>query len=95
MTHDVHIIGGGLAGSEAAWQLAEAGLKVRISEMRGGGDTFGERFEALFHPVTGANPRRAAVEGFEERAAVQRARFAQRCVLRFATVQPPRRPLPP
>jgi methylenetetrahydrofolate--tRNA-(uracil-5-)-methyltransferase len=39
MTHDVHIIGGGLAGSEAAWQLAEAGLKVRLSEMRGGGDT--------------------------------------------------------
>ncbi|WP_300974253.1 methylenetetrahydrofolate--tRNA-(uracil(54)-C(5))-methyltransferase (FADH(2)-oxidizing) TrmFO [Sphingomonas sp. LHG3406-1] len=38
MTHDIHIIGGGLAGSEAAWQLAEAGLKVRISEMRGGGD---------------------------------------------------------
>ena len=39
MTHDIHIIGGGLAGSEAAWQLAEAGLKVRISEMRGGGDS--------------------------------------------------------
>jgi methylenetetrahydrofolate--tRNA-(uracil-5-)-methyltransferase len=39
MTHDVHIIGGGLAGSEAAWQLAEAGAKVRLSEMRGGGDT--------------------------------------------------------
>ena len=38
MTHQVHIIGGGLAGSEAAWQLAEAGLKVRLSEMRGGGD---------------------------------------------------------
>ena len=38
MGHDVHIIGGGLAGSEAAWQLAEAGLKVRLSEMRGGGD---------------------------------------------------------
>ena len=36
--HDIHIIGGGLAGSEAAWQLAEAGLKVRLSEMRGGGD---------------------------------------------------------
>ena len=34
---DFHIIGGGLAGSEAAWQLAEAGLKVRLSEMRGGG----------------------------------------------------------
>ena len=38
MTHDVHIIGGGLAGSEAAWQLAQRGVKVRISEMRGGGD---------------------------------------------------------
>jgi methylenetetrahydrofolate--tRNA-(uracil-5-)-methyltransferase len=39
MTHDIHIVGGGLAGSEAAWQLAEAGLRVRLSEMRGGGDT--------------------------------------------------------
>ena len=39
MNHDIHIIGGGLAGSEAAWQLAEAGLRVRLSEMRGGGDT--------------------------------------------------------
>ena len=38
MTHDIHIIGGGMAGSEAAWQLAEAGHKVRLSEMRGGGD---------------------------------------------------------
>ncbi len=38
MTHDIHIIGGGLAGSEAAWQLAEVGHKVRLSEMRGGGD---------------------------------------------------------
>ena len=38
MSFDVQIIGGGLAGSEAAWQLAEAGLRVRLSEMRGGGD---------------------------------------------------------
>ena len=38
MSFDIHIIGGGLAGSEAAWQLAEAGLHVRLSEMRGGGD---------------------------------------------------------
>ena len=35
---DIHIIGAGLAGSEAAWQLAEAGHKVRLSEMRGSGD---------------------------------------------------------
>ncbi|HEX6660904.1 MAG TPA: methylenetetrahydrofolate--tRNA-(uracil(54)-C(5))-methyltransferase (FADH(2)-oxidizing) TrmFO [Sphingomicrobium sp.] len=39
MTFDIHIVGGGLAGSEAAWQLAEAGFRVRVSEMRGGGDT--------------------------------------------------------
>ena len=38
MTHQVHIIGGGMAGSEAAWQLAQAGIRVRLSEMRGGGD---------------------------------------------------------
>jgi methylenetetrahydrofolate--tRNA-(uracil-5-)-methyltransferase len=36
--HDIHVIGGGLAGSEAAWQLAEAGFAVRLSEMRGGGE---------------------------------------------------------
>ena len=38
MQYDVHIIGGGLAGSEAAWQLARRGLKVRLSEMRGSGE---------------------------------------------------------
>ena len=38
MSFDIHIIGGGLAGSEAAWQLAETGIRVRLSEMRGGGD---------------------------------------------------------
>ena len=38
MQFHIHIIGGGLAGSEAAWQLAEAGFRVRLSEMRGGGD---------------------------------------------------------
>ncbi|WP_340587650.1 methylenetetrahydrofolate--tRNA-(uracil(54)-C(5))-methyltransferase (FADH(2)-oxidizing) TrmFO [Erythrobacter alti] len=37
MTHQVNIIGGGLAGSEAAWQLARRGIRVRLSEMRGGG----------------------------------------------------------
>jgi methylenetetrahydrofolate--tRNA-(uracil-5-)-methyltransferase len=38
MLPKVHIVGGGLAGSEAAWQLAQAGIEVRLSEMRGGGD---------------------------------------------------------
>jgi methylenetetrahydrofolate--tRNA-(uracil-5-)-methyltransferase len=30
----VHVIGGGLAGSEAAWALAQAGVSVRLHEMR-------------------------------------------------------------
>jgi methylenetetrahydrofolate--tRNA-(uracil-5-)-methyltransferase len=30
----VHVVGGGLAGSEAAWQLAEAGVLVVLHEMR-------------------------------------------------------------
>jgi methylenetetrahydrofolate--tRNA-(uracil-5-)-methyltransferase len=30
----VHIIGGGLAGSEAAWQAAEVGVRVELHEMR-------------------------------------------------------------
>ncbi len=34
MTQTLHIIGGGLAGSEAAWQAAERGIKVVIHEMR-------------------------------------------------------------
>ena len=34
MTHQVHIVGGGLAGSEAAWQAAQAGVPVVLHEMR-------------------------------------------------------------
>ena len=34
MSFPIHIIGGGLAGSEAAWQAAEAGAKVVLHEMR-------------------------------------------------------------
>src|ERR1700733_12468251 len=30
----IHIVGGGLAGSEAAWQAAEAGARVVLHEMR-------------------------------------------------------------
>ena len=31
----IHVIGGGLAGSEAAWQIAKAGVPVILHEMRG------------------------------------------------------------
>src|SRR5438105_11015 len=34
MTHDLIVIGGGLAGSEAAWQAAQAGASVKLYEMR-------------------------------------------------------------
>ncbi|MBN8963000.1 MAG: methylenetetrahydrofolate--tRNA-(uracil(54)-C(5))-methyltransferase (FADH(2)-oxidizing) TrmFO [Rhizobiales bacterium] len=34
LPHSVHIVGGGLAGSEAAWQIAEAGVPVVLHEMR-------------------------------------------------------------
>jgi methylenetetrahydrofolate--tRNA-(uracil-5-)-methyltransferase len=34
MSKPVHVVGGGLAGSEAAWQLAERGHAVVLHEMR-------------------------------------------------------------
>ena len=34
MTEIVNVIGAGLAGSEAAWQIAKRGIKVRLYEMR-------------------------------------------------------------
>jgi methylenetetrahydrofolate--tRNA-(uracil-5-)-methyltransferase len=39
----LHIVGGGMAGSEAAWQAAEAGLDVVIHEMRPRVGTFAHR----------------------------------------------------
>jgi methylenetetrahydrofolate--tRNA-(uracil-5-)-methyltransferase len=43
----VHIIGGGLAGSEAAWGLAEAGLAVTLHEMRPQRATFAHQTDGL------------------------------------------------
>jgi methylenetetrahydrofolate--tRNA-(uracil-5-)-methyltransferase len=39
----LHIIGGGMAGSEAAWQAANAGVQVVIHEMRPSVKTFAHR----------------------------------------------------
>jgi methylenetetrahydrofolate--tRNA-(uracil-5-)-methyltransferase len=33
MSRAIHIIGAGMAGSEAAWQAAKAGCKVVLHEM--------------------------------------------------------------
>ena len=43
MTQTLHIIGGGMAGSEAAWQAANAGVQVVIHEMRPKVETFAHR----------------------------------------------------
>ncbi|WP_112875006.1 methylenetetrahydrofolate--tRNA-(uracil(54)-C(5))-methyltransferase (FADH(2)-oxidizing) TrmFO [Paracoccus endophyticus] len=43
MIEPVHIIGAGLAGSEAAWQLARGGVPVILHEMRPGVGTFAHR----------------------------------------------------
>jgi methylenetetrahydrofolate--tRNA-(uracil-5-)-methyltransferase len=43
----IHIIGGGLAGSEAAWQIAEAGVPVILHEMRGVRGTDAHKTDSL------------------------------------------------
>lgn len=43
MAQTLHIIGGGMAGSEAAWQAANAGLDVVIHEMRPKVETFAHK----------------------------------------------------
>ena len=43
MTETLHIIGGGMAGSEAAWQAAQAGVPVVLHEMRPKVATFAHR----------------------------------------------------
>ncbi|MBL4749229.1 MAG: methylenetetrahydrofolate--tRNA-(uracil(54)-C(5))-methyltransferase (FADH(2)-oxidizing) TrmFO [Amylibacter sp.] len=47
MTKPIHIIGGGMAGSEAAWQIANAGIPVIIHEMRPTVKTFAHQTEGL------------------------------------------------
>ena len=43
----IHVIGGGLAGSEAAWQVAEAGVPVVLHEMRPVVGTFAHKTDGL------------------------------------------------
>ena len=50
----IHIIGGGLAGMEAAWQAAELGIDVTIHEMRG------------VRPTAGPQDRRARGAGLQQ-----------------------------
>ncbi|MBL3559270.1 methylenetetrahydrofolate--tRNA-(uracil(54)-C(5))-methyltransferase (FADH(2)-oxidizing) TrmFO [Rhodovulum sulfidophilum] len=43
MTETLHIVGGGMAGAEAAWQAAQAGIDVVIHEMRPKTGTFAHK----------------------------------------------------
>jgi methylenetetrahydrofolate--tRNA-(uracil-5-)-methyltransferase len=43
----IHVIGGGMAGSEAAWQIAGAGVPVVLHEMRPVVGTFAHKTEGL------------------------------------------------
>jgi methylenetetrahydrofolate--tRNA-(uracil-5-)-methyltransferase len=43
----IHIVGGGLAGSEAAWQIAETGIPVILHEMRGVRGTDAHKTDSL------------------------------------------------
>ena len=43
----IKIIGGGMAGCEAAWQLVSSGIPVIIYEMRPKKDTFAHKTEDL------------------------------------------------
>jgi len=47
MTQPIHIIGGGMAGCEAAWQAANMGVPVVLHEMRPQVKTFAHRTEDL------------------------------------------------
>ncbi len=47
MTELIHIVGGGMAGSEAAWQIAQAGIPVVLHEMRPTVKTFAHQTEGL------------------------------------------------
>ncbi len=51
MTETLHIVGGGMAGSEAAWQAARMGVKVVLHEMRPKTGTFAHRTEYLAEMV--------------------------------------------
>ena len=62
MTERVTIVGGGLAGSEAAWQLARRGVGVDLFEMRPVRGTEAHQTEHLAELVCSNSFRNASVE---------------------------------
>ncbi len=62
MTERVNVVGGGLAGSEAAWQLARRGVVVDLFEMRPVRGTDAHRTEHLAELVCSNSFRNASLE---------------------------------
>ena len=58
----VHVIGAGLAGSEAAWQLAERGITVYLYEMRPAKSTGAHHTDGFAELVCSNSLRAAAIE---------------------------------
>jgi methylenetetrahydrofolate--tRNA-(uracil-5-)-methyltransferase len=61
-TRSIHVIGGGLAGSEAAWQAAERGVPVVLHEMRPGRGTEAHKTDRLAELVCSNSFRSDDVE---------------------------------
>src|SRR5437879_12784994 len=62
MQHRVTVIGGGLAGSEAAWQLARRGVDVDLFEMRPVRVTEAHQTDRLSELVCSNSFRNASLE---------------------------------
>jgi methylenetetrahydrofolate--tRNA-(uracil-5-)-methyltransferase len=62
MKANVSVVGGGLAGSEAAWQIARRGFDVRLYEMRPGVTTPAHKTD-LFGELVCSNSLKSDLEG--------------------------------
>src|SRR5215470_8809566 len=62
MTERVVVVGGGLAGSEAAWQLAQSGVPVTLCEMRPHVQTGAHKTGRLAELVCSNSLRAASIE---------------------------------
>lgn len=62
MSDEITIIGGGLAGCEAAWQAVQAGARVRLCEMRPSSTTAAHQTDRLAELVCSNSFRNASLE---------------------------------
>jgi methylenetetrahydrofolate--tRNA-(uracil-5-)-methyltransferase len=85
MPNQIHVIGGGLAGSEAAWQIAEAGLAVVLHEMRPGRATAAHQTDRLAELVC-SNSLKSEQEGSAPWLLKQELRRLGSLILRAAAI---------